>query len=122
MRPSSADTSEPACVKRKMLSMKSSTSLPSASRKYSATVSALNATRRRAPGGSVIWPYQRGARPGGVVRLHDAALLHLEPEVVPLARALTNPAEHGDAAVLERDVVDELHDDDGLADAGAAEE
>ena len=29
MRPSSADTSEPAWVKRKMLSMKSSTSLPS---------------------------------------------------------------------------------------------
>src|SRR5204863_482064 len=37
MRPSSADTSEPACTKRKMLSMKSSTSAPS-SRKYSAIV------------------------------------------------------------------------------------
>ena len=52
----SADTSEPACVKRKMLSMNRSTSLFSASRKYSATVSAERPTRRRAPGGSVICP------------------------------------------------------------------
>src|SRR5947209_16007891 len=36
MRPSSADTSEPAWVKRKMLSMNSSVSEPSSSRKYSA--------------------------------------------------------------------------------------
>ena len=50
------ETSEPACVKRKILSMKSSVSEPSTSRKYSATVSAVRATRRRAPGGSVIWP------------------------------------------------------------------
>ena len=56
MRPSSAETSEPAWVKRKMLSMKSSVSAPSSSRKYSATVSPVSATRRRAPGGSVIWP------------------------------------------------------------------
>src|SRR6185369_11758351 len=49
MRPRSAETSEPACVKRKMLSMNSSTSFFSASRKYSATVRPLSATRRRAP-------------------------------------------------------------------------
>ena len=56
MRPRSADTSEPAWVKRKMLSMKSSVSAPVWSRKYSAMVSAESATRRRAPGGSFIWP------------------------------------------------------------------
>ena len=56
MRPSSADTSEPACTKRKMLSMKSSTSWPPSSRKYSAIVRPDKATRRRAPGGSFIWP------------------------------------------------------------------
>lgn len=50
-------TSEPAWVKRKMLSMKSSTSWPSWSRKYSATVSPVRATLARAPGGSFIWPY-----------------------------------------------------------------
>mmetsp|Transcript_39450 Transcript_39450/g.122019 ORF Transcript_39450/g.122019 Transcript_39450/m.122019 type:complete len:266 (+) Transcript_39450:709-1506(+) len=57
MRPSRADTSELACVKRKMLSMNRSTSWPSTSRKYSAMVSADCATRARAPGGSFIWPY-----------------------------------------------------------------
>ena len=55
MRPSSAETSEPACTKRKMLSMKRSTSRPS-SRKYSAMVRPVRPTRRRAPGGSFIWP------------------------------------------------------------------
>mmetsp|Transcript_5946 Transcript_5946/g.18298 ORF Transcript_5946/g.18298 Transcript_5946/m.18298 type:complete len:291 (+) Transcript_5946:367-1239(+) len=57
MRPSRADTSELACVKRKMLSTNSSTSWPSMSRKYSATVRPVSATRARAPGGSFIWPY-----------------------------------------------------------------
>ena len=57
IRPRSALTSEPAWVKRKMLSMKRSVSAPVSSRKYSAIVSALDsATRRRAPGGSFIWP------------------------------------------------------------------
>jgi hypothetical protein len=39
-----------------MLSMKRSTSAPVVSRKYSAIVSADRPTRRRAPGGSFIWP------------------------------------------------------------------
>ena len=56
MRPSSVDTSEPAWVNRKMLSMKSSTSWFCTSRKYSAMVSADSATRSRVPGGSSIWP------------------------------------------------------------------
>lgn len=49
-------TSDPACVKRKMLSMKSSTSWPSWSLKYSATVKPVKATLARAPGGSFICP------------------------------------------------------------------
>ena len=59
MRPSSADTSEPAWVNRKMLSMNSSTSWFSTSRKCSAMVRPDRATRRRAPGGSFIWPNTR---------------------------------------------------------------
>ena len=56
-------------------------------------------------------------------RLVDhARLLHLQPQVVALARPLAHAAEHREAAVLRGDVVDELHDDDGLAHAGAAEE
>ena len=56
MRPSSVETSEPAWVNRKMLSMNSSTSCFCTSRKYSAMVSADSATRSRVPGGSSIWP------------------------------------------------------------------
>ena len=52
----------------------------------------------------------------------DARLLHLEPEVVALARALADAAEGRQAAVLLGEVVDELLDEDGLADAGAAEQ
>ena len=43
-------------MNRKMLSMKSSTSWPCTSRKYSAMVSAESATRSRVPGGSSICP------------------------------------------------------------------
>ena len=54
--------------------------------------------------------------------VEHAGLGHLEQEVVPLARPLADAREHGDAAVLLRDVVDELLDEDGLPDARAAEE
>ena len=56
VRPNSADTSDPACEKRKTLSTKRSTSWFFSSRKYSVMESAESATRRRAPGGSFIWP------------------------------------------------------------------
>ena len=42
-------------------------------------------------------------------------------KIVALARAFAHAGEHGDAAVQLGDVVDQFHDDDGLADAGAAE-
>jgi hypothetical protein len=44
------------------------------------------------------------------------------PEVVALAGALADAGEHRETAVLLGDVVDELHDEHGLADAGAAEQ
>src|SRR5439155_12444931 len=65
---------------------------------------------------------QRRARLRWIFYIDDARLLELEPEVVAFARAFTDTAEHGHTAVLQRDVVNQLHDDDGLADAGAAEE
>ena len=65
---------------------------------------------------------QRGARLREVLHVDDAALLELEPEVVAFARALADAGEHRHAAVLHGDVVDQLLDDDGLADAGAAEQ
>src|SRR5678810_344981 len=110
MRPSSADTSAPAWVKRKMLSTKNSTSWPSASRKYSATVRPDRPTRARAPGGSFIWPYT-----SATVEPDDARFDHLVIEVVALAGALADAREHRHAAVRLGDVVDQLHDRHGLA-------
>ena len=51
----------------------------------------------------------------------DARLGHLQEQVVALARALADAGEHRHAAVLLRLAADHLLDDDGLADAGAAE-
>jgi hypothetical protein len=42
-------------------------------------------------------------------------------QVVPFARAFTDAGEHRHAAMEFGDVVDELHDDDGLADPGTTE-
>ncbi len=47
--------------------------------------------------------------------------LHFEIEVVAFAGPLAHAGEHRDAAVVHGDVVDHLHHDDGLADAGASE-
>src|SRR5262249_11207504 len=47
---------------------------------------------------------------------------HLMIEVVALTRAFADAGEHGIAAVGLGDIVDELHNDDGLADPGASEE
>ena len=54
--------------------------------------------------------------------LDDARLAHLEVEVGSLAGALADAREDRGAAVLLREVVDELLDEDRLADARAAKE
>jgi hypothetical protein len=51
----------------------------------------------------------------------DAGLDHFPVEVVAFTGALAHAGEDGETAVRLGDVVDELHDDDGLADAGTAE-
>ena len=43
-------------------------------------------------------------------------------EIVTLARALSDAGEHGVAAVIGRNVVNQLHDNDRLADTSTAEE
>ena len=54
--------------------------------------------------------------------LVHAGIDHLVIEVVALARALADAGEHRIAAMRLGDVVDQLHDQHGLADAGAAEQ
>src|ERR1035437_3881827 len=65
---------------------------------------------------------ESGLRLRGILDVHYARLLHFQPEIVALASELANSSEHRKAAVLKGHVVDELHDDDGLADAGATEQ
>ncbi len=128
MRPSSADTSEPAWVKRKMLSTKKSTSWPSTSRKYSAWVRPERATRARAPGGSFIWPNTSatfepfGRRVAVGILGDDSRVEELVIEIVALAGPLADAGEYADSAVALGDVVDQLLDQHGLTDAGAAEQ
>src|SRR5439155_2292908 len=59
---------------------------------------------------------------GVVMWIYHFRFLHFQPQVVALARALAHAGEYRDAAVLQSDVIDQLHDDDGLADARAAEQ
>ena len=42
-------------------------------------------------------------------------------KIVAFARPLTHSSEDGITSVSLRDVIDELHDDNGLADSGATE-
>ena len=116
MRPSRVETSEPAWTKRKMLSTKSSTSWFFTSRKYSAMVSAASADAEADAGRLVHLAVDEGGL------LDDARLLHLEPQVGALAGPLPDAGEHRHAAVLLGHPVDHLLDDDGLADAGPAEQ
>src|ERR1700756_2232246 len=57
-----------------------------------------------------------------VARLDHARLAHFQPQVVAFARAFADAAEHREPAMLLGNVVDQFHNDDGLPDAGAAEE
>ena len=54
--------------------------------------------------------------------LEHLGALHLEPQVVALARTLSDAAEDAHALVDLSHVADQLHDHDGLAHAGAAEQ
>ena len=49
-------------------------------------------------------------------------LVHLVPQVVAFAGSLADTGEHGETTVGFGDVVDELHDENGLADASATEQ
>src|SRR5208282_735188 len=58
----------------------------------------------------------------GVARLDDAGLGHFQPQVVAFAGALADSGKYGESAVLLSDVINQFHDDYGLAHARAAEQ
>ena len=106
-----------------MLSTNSSVSAPVVSRNYSAIVRADRATRRRAPGGSFIWPNTMQVcsmtLAAGVA---DLGFLHFEPQVGPFAGPLADAGEHRVTAVGTGDAGDQLGEDDRLAQTGTAEQ
>src|ERR1700687_495403 len=57
----------------------------------------------------------------GIAGFDYAGLRHLQPQIVAFTGALPYAGAHGESAVLFGDVIDQLHDDDGLAYARAAE-
>ena len=65
---------------------------------------------------------QRGARFFRIARHDDARFLHFQPQVVAFARAFAHAGEHGHAAVLHGDVVNQLLNQNRLAHARAAEQ
>jgi hypothetical protein len=111
-----------------MLSTKKSTSWPSTSRKYSAWVrpgqSDARAGSRRLVHLAEHERHLGAFRRRIAVRVlgDDARVQELVIEVVALTRPLADAGEHGRAAVALGDVVDQLLDEHGLADAGAAEQ
>ena len=105
----------PAWMKRKMLSMSSSTSRCSSSRKYSAIVSAAWPTRKRAPGGSFIWPKtitMFGNTPASFI---------VVVKLLAFATAFADAAKNADALVMPDHVVDHFGEQHRLADARPAE-
>src|SRR5438046_361138 len=64
---------------------------------------------------------QRDLRRAQVLLVDDAGARHFVVQVVTFARALAHAGEDRHTAVQLGDVVDQLHDDDGLPDAGPTE-
>ena len=105
-----------------MLSMKRSTSWFFSSRKYSAIAERGERDAQTGAGRLVhLAVDQRDLGLAKVLLVDDAGLAHFVVEIVAFTGALADAGEHGETAVAFGDVVDELHDDDGLADARAAE-
>src|SRR5262249_20160378 len=65
---------------------------------------------------------ERGSRFFGIAGNDNAGFLELEPKVVAFTGAFTHAGKDRHAAVLHRDVVNQFLNENGLADAGAAEE
>src|SRR5262249_12838422 len=65
---------------------------------------------------------QRALRFMEIAWIDDTRFLHFEPQIVSFARPLADTREYRHAAVLHGDVVDQLHDNDSLADTRAAKQ
>merc|ERR1739844_670593 len=73
-------------------------------------------------GGLVHLAVDQGDLGGVVLQADDAALNHLVVQVVTLTGSLTHTSEHGVTTMGLGNVVDQLHDQDSLADTGSTEQ
>merc|ERR1711868_290635 len=115
IRPSKADTSEPACVNLKMLSMKSSTSCPSCTEILGNSQTSESDTSSGA-GGLVHLTVDQGDLGGLVLQTDDASLNHLVVQIVTLTGSLSDSGKDGVTTMSLGDVVNQFHDQDSLAD------
>ena len=105
-----------------MLSMNNKTSWLRSSRKYSVIAKRGERDAQTRARRLVHLPVnQRDFRFAQILLIDDARFAHFLVEIVAFTRSLADAGEDGKAAVAFRDVVDQLEDDDGLADARAAE-
>ena len=106
-----------------MLSTNSSVSAPVESRNHSHMV---RADKRHAKTGARrfvhLAEHHRGLRDDRAIGLADLGFLHFQPEIVAFAGAFADAGEYGIAAVLAGDAGDQFGEDDGFAQAGAAEQ
>ena len=116
MRPRRVETSEPAWTKRKMLSMNKQHVLVL----HVPEVLGHRQRRERHAKAHARRLVHLAVDEGGLG--DDAGLLHLEPEVGALTGTLADAGEDGHAAVLLRDAVDHLLDEDRLADTRPPEQ
>ena len=103
-------------MKRKILSISSSTSCLASSRKYSAMVSAACPTRKRAPGGSFIWP-----KTSTVLSRTPAARMSRYSSSASRQRS-PMPQNSVTPLMAADHVVNQLRDQNGFADARSAEQ
>ena len=123
MRPSSADTSLPACEKRKMLSTNSSVSAPVL---IAEILGHRQRRERHAKTGARrlvhLAEHHAGLVDDAAAGVADLGFLHFEPQVGAFAGPLADAGEHRVTAVRAGDAGDELGENDRLAQTGAAEQ
>jgi len=72
--------------------------------------------------GLVHLTVHEGGLGAGAIGLDDTGLDHFVVQIVTLTRSLADTGEHGETTMKLSNVVDKLHNEDGLADTGTTEE
>ena len=121
MRPSNADTSEPACENRKdVVDEQQHVLILLVAEIFGDGEPGQRDAQTRARRLVHLAVHESDFRRAEVVLFDDARLGHFLVEIVAFAGAFTDAGEHRHAAVELGDVVDQFHDDHSLADARAA--